>query len=72
MSGKNLQIGELAKLVEVSQDTLRFYEKHGLLAPSLRPAGEESRIPGDGARGLYPERQACWLHPERNPRSAGP
>ena len=36
MSGKNLKIGELAKLMEVSQDTLRFYEKHGLLAPSLR------------------------------------
>ena len=36
MSEKNLKIGELAKLMEVSQDTLRFYEKHGLLAPSLR------------------------------------
>ena len=37
MSKKNLKIGELAKLfMEVSQDTLRFYEKHGLLAPSLR------------------------------------
>ena len=36
MNGKNLKIGELAKLMEVSQDTLRFYEKHGLLAPSLR------------------------------------
>ena len=36
MSEKNLKIGELAKLMKVSQDTLRFYEKHGLLAPSLR------------------------------------
>ena len=36
MSEKNLKIGELAKLMGVSQDTLRFYEKHGLLAPSLR------------------------------------
>jgi MerR family Zn(II)-responsive transcriptional regulator of zntA len=36
MSEKNLKIGELAKLLKVSQDTLRFYEKHGLLAPSLR------------------------------------
>ena len=36
MSEKKLRIGELAKLVQVSQDTLRFYEKHGLLAPSVR------------------------------------
>ena len=36
MSEKKLRIGELAKLVQVSQDTLRFYEKHGLLAPSMR------------------------------------
>ena len=36
MSEKKLRIGELAKLVQVSQDTLRFSEKHGLLAPSVR------------------------------------
>ena len=36
MGEKKLRIGELAKLVQVSQDTLRFYEKHGLLAPSVR------------------------------------
>ena len=36
MSEKKLRIGNLANLVQVSQDTLRFYEKHGLLAPSLR------------------------------------
>ena len=36
MSEKKLRIGELARLVQVSQDTLRFYEKHGLLTPSLR------------------------------------
>ncbi|RTR31336.1 Zn(2+)-responsive transcriptional regulator [Shewanella atlantica] len=30
------RIGELAKLCEVKADTLRFYEKHGLLAPSSR------------------------------------
>ncbi|WP_153914639.1 Zn(2+)-responsive transcriptional regulator [Shewanella sp. TC10] len=30
------RIGELAKLFEVKTDTLRFYEKHGLLAPSNR------------------------------------
>ncbi|MCH1930808.1 Zn(2+)-responsive transcriptional regulator [Shewanella sp. A25] len=30
------RIGELADLCEVKADTLRFYEKHGLLAPSSR------------------------------------
>lgn len=30
------RIGELAKVCEVKTDTLRFYEKHGLLAPSSR------------------------------------
>jgi len=32
----SLKIGELAKLANVSQDTLRFYEKHGLITPSAR------------------------------------
>ncbi|MGL5359901.1 MAG: Zn(2+)-responsive transcriptional regulator [Shewanella sp.] len=32
------RIGELAQLCEVKADTLRFYEKHGLLAPSYRSA----------------------------------
>ncbi|BDM63031.1 heavy metal-responsive transcriptional regulator [Shewanella sp. NFH-SH190041] len=30
------RIGELAQLCAVKTDTLRFYEKHGLLAPSMR------------------------------------
>lgn len=30
------KIGELAKLCEVNNDTLRFYEKSGLLSPSNR------------------------------------
>ena len=33
---KMLKIGELASLAGVSRDTLRFYEKHGLLIPSQR------------------------------------
>ena len=36
MNQVTLKIGELAKLAQVSQDTLRFYEKHGLLKPHLR------------------------------------
>jgi MerR family Zn(II)-responsive transcriptional regulator of zntA len=31
-----LKIGELAALAKVSRDTLRFYEKHGLITPSAR------------------------------------
>ena len=30
------RIGELAALCDIKTDTLRFYEKHGLLAPSSR------------------------------------
>ncbi|GAM69658.1 transcriptional regulator [Vibrio sp. JCM 19236] len=30
------KIGELAKLFAIKTDTLRFYEKHGLLAPNSR------------------------------------
>lgn len=32
------QIGELAKKLSVSTDTLRYYEKHGLLEPCSRTA----------------------------------
>lgn len=31
-----IRIGELSKLAKVSQDTLRFYEKNGLIQPSSR------------------------------------
>ena len=31
-----LKIGELAALASVSRDTLRFYEKHGLITPGER------------------------------------
>ncbi|MFA0252693.1 MerR family transcriptional regulator, partial [Vibrio sp. 10N.261.45.A4] len=30
------KIGELAKRFDIKPDTLRFYEKHGLLKPSSR------------------------------------
>lgn len=37
MTGKPLlKIGELATLTNISRDTLRFYEKHGLILPSER------------------------------------
>lgn len=43
------RIGELAKQCEVKADTLRFYEKHGLLAPSSR---------SDSGYRLYNEKDA--------------
>lgn len=43
------RIGELAKQCEVRTDTLRFYEKHGLLAPSSR---------SDSGYRLYNEKDA--------------
>jgi DNA-binding transcriptional MerR regulator len=35
---ENLRSGELAKLAGISTDTLRFYERKGLLSPPLRTA----------------------------------
>jgi MerR family transcriptional regulator, Zn(II)-responsive regulator of zntA len=45
------RIGELAELCEVKADTLRFYEKHGLLAPSSRTeSGYRMYTDDDAAR----------------------
>ncbi|MDO6707861.1 Zn(2+)-responsive transcriptional regulator [Photobacterium sp. 1_MG-2023] len=46
-------IGQLAKLCEVSSDTLRFYEKNGLLVP-----GERS----DSGYRLYSEEDLSRVH----------
>lgn len=35
-SNTKLKIGELAALASVSRDTLRYYEKHGLITPGER------------------------------------
>jgi len=45
------RIGELADVCEVKADTLRFYEKHGLLAPSSRTeSGYRVYTEADAAR----------------------
>ncbi|HEX9800918.1 MAG TPA: MerR family DNA-binding transcriptional regulator, partial [Thermoanaerobaculia bacterium] len=36
MSAKTFRIGELAKWTHVPVDTIRYYEKLGLLAPAVR------------------------------------
>ncbi len=43
-------IGELAKQTGLSKDTIRFYEKMGLIAASHRPAGTR----------FYKEAQIWW------------
>jgi MerR family Zn(II)-responsive transcriptional regulator of zntA len=45
------RIGELATLCDIKADTLRFYEKHGLLSPSSRSgAGYRLYTKDDAAR----------------------
>lgn len=45
------RIGELAALCDIKADTLRFYEKHGLLSPSSRSeAGYRLYTKDDAAR----------------------
>lgn len=39
MNSKLLKIGELAKNLQISTDTLRFYEQLGLIAPAARTSG---------------------------------
>lgn len=51
MNQNTLQIGALAKKCGVSTDTLRYYEKHGLLTPAMRSeAGYRLYSAGDIAR----------------------
>ncbi len=39
MSGASLRIGQLARQAGVTTDTLRYYERLGLIAPARRTAG---------------------------------
>lgn len=47
----NLRIGQLAHRAEVNVQTVRYYERRGLLAPaSRRQSGYREFVPGDIAR----------------------
>ncbi len=46
------KIGELAQLCDVKADTLRFYEKHGLLSPSMRTESGYRMYSSDDAERL--------------------
>jgi hypothetical protein len=61
---RTMQIGEMAQATGLSRDTLRFYEKQGLLrarrarlTATTRPGGGLAALPAHGAAaGLYPGR----------------
>ena len=54
MSG--LSIGKLAQVTQVGIDTIRFYEKRGLLQPARRPSGFREYSRSDVMRLLFVRR----------------
>ena len=59
-----MRIGQLAKRAEVSRDTIRFYERHGLIRSAVDPAA------GNGYR-IYPEDAVLTLEVIRDAQAAG-
>jgi MerR family copper efflux transcriptional regulator len=51
MSG--LTIGQLSRRAKVAVDTIRYYEKYGLLHPQRRPSGFREYMPEDLERLLF-------------------
>lgn len=60
----DMRIGELAKQSSVSRDTIRLYERHGLI--SSRPSGS----PSNNYR-IYPDEAALTLELIREAKAAG-
>lgn len=59
-----MRIGELAKRADVSRDTIRFYERHGLIRSDAdRESGNNYRI--------YPEDAVLTLDVIRDAQAAG-
>lgn len=59
-----MRIGELARLAEVSRDTIRFYERHGLIRPSVDPQAPNNYR-------VYPEDAVLTLEVIRDAQAAG-
>ena len=59
-----LSIGELAEATGVSRDTLRYYEKEGLVPHPERSAR--------GGHRMYDQRHIGWIRFLRRLRSTGP
>lgn len=57
-----MQIGQLAKLTGVAIDTVRYYERHGILPPPQRQASGYRR---------YDEQDAARLHFVRRAKALG-
>ncbi|MGB8454873.1 MAG: MerR family transcriptional regulator [Anaerocolumna sp.] len=53
--------GEFAKIMEISLDTLRYYEKEGLVKPEIKPNG----------RRIYEEGDVRWMEFIRRLKDTG-
>lgn len=60
----NMRIGELARRAEVSRDTIRFYERHGLIRSDTDPEASNSYR-------IYPEDAILTLEVIRDAQAAG-
>ena len=59
-----MRIGELAKRAEVSRDTIRFYERHGLIRSRQDPEADNNYR-------IYPEDALITLEVIRDAQAAG-
>lgn len=59
-----MRIGELAKRTEVSRDTIRFYERHGLIASGTDPLADNNYR-------IYPEDAVLTLEVIKDAQAAG-
>lgn len=59
-----MRIGELAKRTSVSRDTIRFYERHGLISSKVDPDADNSYR-------IYPEDAVLTLDVIKDAQAAG-
>ena len=59
-----MRIGELARRADVSRDTIRFYERHGLIRSSVDPKADNNYR-------IYPEDTVLTLEVIRDAQAAG-
>ena len=59
-----MRIGELARLADVSRDTIRFYERHGLIRSTVDPEADNNYR-------IYPDDAVLTLEVIRDAQAAG-
>ena len=59
-----MRIGELSKRSELSRDTIRFYERHGLIRSAIDPKADNNYR-------VYPEEALLTLEVIRDAQAAG-